>query len=65
MLSARDTDRLREAAERLLAFIEREDGAVPTPRAESTDMVAAMRDHLASLLSVAPQDIDPGESFDA
>ena len=66
ILSARDGDRLKEAAERLLAYL-RKDGTVGQP-VSAPDLSAVTADlctKLGSLLDVEPGDIDPEESFDA
>lgn len=66
ILSARDGDRLKEAAERLLAYLRKagtvkQSNSAPDLAAVTTDL----RAKLGSLLDVDPGDIDPEESFDA
>ncbi|MBD1544677.1 SDR family NAD(P)-dependent oxidoreductase [Roseibium aggregatum] len=66
ILSARDGDRLMEAAERFLAYLRKADTAKQPDTAP--DLAAVISDlcmKLGSLLDVDPCDIDPEESFDA
>ncbi|RKQ70071.1 SDR family NAD(P)-dependent oxidoreductase [Oceanibaculum indicum] len=59
LLSARDPERLREMAEKLLAFVETEH-----PKAAG-DTLPVWRARLAELLAVAEAEIDPDEPLDS
>ncbi len=65
ILSARDNERLKEAAERLLSFVRKTE---PRPDEGSPDpqrVLDAIRGQLGRLLDVDPRDIDPEETFDS
>ncbi len=61
LLSARNEDRLKEQAQRLLAFL-RKTPEQATPAA--AEVASSLTNHLAELLNVAPSDIDVDESFE-
>jgi acyl transferase domain-containing protein/enoyl-CoA hydratase/carnithine racemase/acyl carrier protein len=70
LLSARDEERLRESAQRLLAFIETHGQGVVvdlvlSSQVEACDVVAQIGRLLADLISVAAGEIDAAESFDS
>lgn len=66
ILSARDGTRLKEAAERLLAYLRKVGTAEQTDLAPDLSAVTAdLCTKLGNLLDVDPADIDPEESFDA
>jgi acyl transferase domain-containing protein/acyl carrier protein/enoyl-CoA hydratase/carnithine racemase len=66
ILSARDGDRLKEAAERLLTCLRKTGTAEQTDSAPDLEAVTIdLCTKLGSLLDVDPGDIDPEESFDA
>ncbi|WP_417675559.1 SDR family NAD(P)-dependent oxidoreductase [Roseibium sp.] len=66
ILSARDGDRLKDAAERLLAYLRKTGTAEQTDRAPDLSAVTTdLCTKLGNLLDVDPADIDPEESFDA
>ncbi|GGD19304.1 SDR family NAD(P)-dependent oxidoreductase [Aureimonas glaciei] len=64
LLSARNPERLRAAAERLLAFVGKA-GALPAGMPETGAILPALSAALASWLNVEPRDIDPAEDLAA
>jgi acyl transferase domain-containing protein/cation diffusion facilitator CzcD-associated flavoprotein CzcO/enoyl-CoA hydratase/carnithine racemase/aryl carrier-like protein len=68
LLSARDPERLRVAAARLLAVVDKNlaaNGARGTIDGLRVPSVAALRAKLAELLDVSPSEIDDAEAFDS
>ena len=63
ILSARDPEQLRDQAKRLLAFLEKNEGADSAPQSGSVSQ-AALIAHLAQLLDVGVNDIAPDDPFD-
>jgi acyl transferase domain-containing protein/acyl carrier protein/enoyl-CoA hydratase/carnithine racemase len=63
-LSARNPERLRAAAERLLAFVGKA-GVLPAGMPETGAILPALSAALASWLDVEPRDIDPAEDLAA
>ncbi len=63
LLSARNEDRLKDQARRLLAFLRK----APKPEPETPDaaeIAASLTARIADLLNVAPADIDADDSFE-